>query len=297
MDTNIFTEDFWISHWTNQWNNGKHGKATKKDDTYKVHKGFSTPEYWDKASISYNTKNEEIASRKMDKTIEILKANKLIFDNCSVLEIGCGTGLLARELAKNNCYVTAIDFSKGMIERCQKDLPKRLENKIKFYHKDWTKVDLTQMKWEKQFDLVTAFMSPATSTPQSFYKMIQTSKNGCAIKGWAKRKHDILDALWEKIMDRPLKDKPQNFLFKLNLLFSMGYFPELTFDKIKWEEEISIEKEFQNQFAFFKKVSDKNDSELEKIIKTYLKSIAIDDLIIKKHEGLTATAFWHLRPY
>ena len=297
MDNNIFTEDFWINHWTDQFNDDKYRNKNNTDDTYKVHKGFSTPEYWDNASLSYNTKNEETASRKTKKTIQILKANKLIFDNCSVLEIGCGTGFLARALAQNNCHVTAIDFSKGMLERCKNDMPKDLENKIIYLNKDWNKLDLTDLKWKKKFDLVVAFMSPATSTPKSFYKMMAASKQGCAIKGWAKkRKHDILDVLWEIIMDRPLNDKPQNFLFKLNLLFSMGYFPELTFDKINWEEEISIEEEFQNQFTFFKKASDKDDAELEKTIKTYLKTIAKDDLIVKRHEGLTATAFWHLRP-
>ena len=301
MDKNIFTEEFWTNHWINQFSDEKsgqkHGKKESQDDTYKVHKGFSTPEYWDNASLSYNTKNKELSSRKIKKTIEILKANQLIFDNCTVLEIGCGTGFLARELARNNCHVTALDFSKGMIERCKKDMSIELEDRINYLHKDWNKLDLTQMKWINKFDLVVAFMSPATSTPQSFSKMMRASKHGCAIKGWAKkRKHDILDALWNIIMDRPLNDKPQNFLFKLNLLFSMGYFPELTFDKIKWKEEISIEKEFQNQFTFFKKASNKDDVELEKIIKTFLKTIATDNLIIKKHEGLTATAFWHLKP-
>ncbi|MCP3954263.1 MAG: class I SAM-dependent methyltransferase [Desulfobacterales bacterium] len=294
---NIFTEDFWTDHWINQFNENKSDKTKNSDDTFKVHKGFSTPEYWDNASSSYNTKNKETSSRKVKKTIEILKANKLIFDNCKVLEIGCGTGFLARELALNNCHVTALDFSKGMLERCKNEMPKNLKDQIDYLHKDWKDIDLKEMQWTKKFDLVIAFMSPATSTPESFNKMMGASGHGCAIKGWAKkRKHDILDSLWEIIMDRPLNDKPQNFLFKLNLLFSMGYFPELTFDKIYWEEEVSIKKELQNQLIFFKKASGKDDAELEKIIKTYLKTIAKDGLIQKKHEGLTATAFWHLKP-
>jgi len=293
MDKNIFTEDFW----TEQWNNVKQSKDTKNNDTYKVHKGFATPEYWDKASLSYDTKNEEIASRKINKIIKLLQSNNLIFENCSVLEIGCGTGLLARELARNKCHVTALDFSQGMIDRCKRNLPDELKDRIVFMHEDWNKIDLEEFKWEKRFDLVAAFMSPAISTPESFFKMMETSKNGCVIKGWAtKRKHDILDGLWGKIMAHPLEDKPQNFLYKLNLLFSMGYFPELTFDKVQWGEETTVEEEFQNQFAFFNKISNIDNDKLKKIIRAYLTTIAKNDVLIKNHKGLTATAFWHLKP-
>ncbi len=288
MNENIFTENFWLEKWENL--------AGTKDDTLNVHKGFATAEYWDKASLSYNTRKKEITDKKTDKIIKLLKSNKLIFNNCKVLDIGCGTGLLSRELAKNRCMVTAMDFSKGMIKRCNNELPENLKNKIDYLQGDWNQLDLKEMKWEKYFDLVVAFMSPATSTPASFFKMMKTTKNGCAIKGWATRKHELLDSLWNAVMGTPLEDKPQNILYKLNLLFSMGYFPEITFDKIKWEETISVENELKTQFAFFQKISTKSDSELKKAIKKHLESVAKNGLIQKKHEGLTATALWHIRP-
>jgi SAM-dependent methyltransferase len=291
MNHNIFNENFWV----NQWDSIKQNTNKKTDDTYKIHTGFSTTEYWDNASITYNTQNNELASRKTDKIIKLLKKNKLIFKNCNILEIGCGTGLMAKEFAKNNCNVTAIDFSKGMIKRCLADIPENIEYRVKFLHLDWNKINLKQKKWQKKFDLVAAFMSPAISTPESFYKMIKASRRGCIIKGWAKKqKHDILDSLWKILMNRPLEDKPQNFLFKLNLLFSMGYFPELTFDKIEWEETIELKKELQTQLTFFRKISDKDDKELTKIITDYLKTIEKNNLIYKKHKGLTATAYWEI---
>jgi hypothetical protein len=77
MNNTIFTEKFWI----NQWNNLKPKENIKTDDTYKVHKGFSTPEYWDTASLSYNTKNEKKSSRKINKTIMIFETISLYQDN------------------------------------------------------------------------------------------------------------------------------------------------------------------------------------------------------------------------
>jgi len=95
-------------------------------------------------------------------------------------------------------------------------------------------------------------------------------------------------------MGTPLEDKPQSILYKLNLLFSMGIFPEITFDKIKWEQDVTIKDEFDKQMAFFQKVSQKANTELETIIRPYLESVSKNNRIIRKHNGLTATAIWKM---
>ena len=138
-------------------------------------------------------------------------------------------------------------------------------------------------------------MSPGVATPQAFFKMMQCSKKGCAIRGWAaKRNHPILADLWKKIMGIPLEDKPQSILYKINLLFSMGFFPEITFDTIEWDQTTTVEEEFHRQMAFFKRVSKTNTARLEKIIHPYLESISTDNYIIRSHKGLTATAAWQM---
>jgi len=58
---NIFNKDFWINEWEND----------TKDDTYHVHKGFSTCEYWDKAAATYDQNNKEIKNRRLEKTMAI----------------------------------------------------------------------------------------------------------------------------------------------------------------------------------------------------------------------------------
>ena len=95
-------------------------------------------------------------------------------------------------------------------------------------------------------------------------------------------------------MDTALEDKPQSILYKINLLFSLGFFPEITFDTIEWAQTASVKEEFGRQMAFFKKVSNKTDGELERIIHPYLESISKDDYIERKHKGLTATAIWNI---
>ncbi|CCK81474.1 class I SAM-dependent methyltransferase [Desulfobacula toluolica] len=281
---NIFNKKFWLTEW----------EKDKQTDTYNVHKGFSTPEYWDKAAQTYNQNKKEVRDRRLEKTLEFLERSGLLFKGMTVLEIGCGTGMLAIELAKQGAKVTALDFSQGMLSVFKQNIPNEIKEQITILHENWYKTDIAANGWEKKFDLVIAFMSPGVAGPDSFFKMMSCSKKGCAIRGWAaKRKHTILSDLWQKIMGIPLEDKPQSILYKINLLFSMGFFPEITFDTIEWEQTVSIKDEFDSQMAFFQKVSNKPEGELEEIIRRHLDTVSTpDNHIVRQHKGLTATAVW-----
>ncbi|MCP3942092.1 MAG: methyltransferase domain-containing protein [Desulfobacteraceae bacterium] len=283
----IFNQAFWINEW----------EKDKTSDTYAVHKGFSTSQYWDKASLNYDKSKKGVQDRRLGKTLGLLRQKGLLFEGMKVLEIGCGTGILAMALAKNGARVTALDFSRGMLDRFQRGLSKDLADKITLLSEDWHRVDIQKKGWEKQFDLVIAFMSPGVASAASFFKMLECSKNGCAIRGWAARRQNlILTDLWEKIMGGSLDDKPQSILFKINLLFSMGLFPDIVFDMVEWDQKIDLDEEFDNQMAFFSKVSDKPPAVLEKIIHEYLESISEQGVVSKKQKGLTATAVFSVNP-
>ncbi len=282
---NIFNKKFWINQWEDD----------KKKDASNLHRGFSTPEYWDNASTHYDKNKKEIKARRLGRIISAFKRNNLLFDNMKVLEIGCGTGMLAMELARLGARITALDFSRGMLERFQEDMTSDIENRITIFHEDWHKTDVKKRNWENEFDLVIAFMSPGVATPESFFKMMSCSRKGCAMQGWAAKKpHPILSDLWKMIKKTPLEDKPQSILYKINLLFSMGYFPEISFHTIEWEQKSAVEEELEKQTVFFKKMSKKSEEELENIIRPYLESIADENIIFRKHHGLTAMAIWKI---
>jgi SAM-dependent methyltransferase len=283
----IFNKDFWLREWAKD----------KQSNNYTVHRGYYTADYWNRTAASYDRNKNEINSRRLEKTLELFKRHHLLFPGMKVLDIGCGTGTLAVGLAKEGAHVTAVDFSSGMLDQFQKTLTPDIEDKITLLCKDFHDIILEERGWEKGFDLVIAFMSPGVNTPEAFFKMMRASRQGCAVRGWAlKKNHPILVSLWEKIMGTKLEDKPQSILFKVNLLFSMGIFPEITFDTIEWDQDTSTEEEFENCMSFFKKATAKPEAELARIIRPYLDSAAEYGRIKRSHKGLTATMVWqHIR--
>ena len=284
----MFTEQFWMDAWVND-------SAGK--DTLAVHKGYSTAQFWDNASVTYNTNKDEIKSRRTTRTLASLREKGLLFEGMRVLDIGCGTGMMALALAQEGALVTAIDFSSGMLDRFKADIPKDLNHPITLVREDWHQVDIQQKGWEKAFDLVVAFMSPAVATPQAFLKMIQCAAKGCAIRGWAARRQpEVLKDLWEMIMNRPLDDKPQSILYKINLLSSMGMYPDVYFDVVEWDQIVPVETEAEHQVSFFTKVPGTSDREIRPMIYSYLQIRAGEGQIRKKQKGLTATAVFLVDP-
>lgn len=282
--TDVFLQDFWIDKW----------KKDIKSDVFNVHKGYATSSYWDKASETYN-KEKKKKDLRYKKLISLLEAHALLFENMKVLDIGCGPGNYAIKLAEKKIKVTALDFSEPMLKRLETNTSLTLKKNIKIVCSDWHKINIIKKGWEKKFDLVLALMSPGVSTPEAFFKMMRCAKKACAISGWAARQnHPVLSALWKKIMKTPLNDKPQSIFYKINLLFCLGFYPDIAFDKVKWTKKVSLKQEFESQMAFFTKVSKKSSKNLEKIIYDYLITISKKNNIFIKRSGVTATAVWRI---
>jgi SAM-dependent methyltransferase len=281
----VFSKEFWMDRWNN----------IDKQDSTEVHRGFSSPEFWDRASISYDRGTQELASRKTDRAMEMFERSGLCLDGMEILDIGCGTGTLAMDLARRGARVTAVDFSKGMLDRFRESMPIDLDDRIEILCMDWGNADIRALGWHRRFDLTIAFMSPAISTPEALERMMDTSKNACAMRGWAARRtHPILDELWAEIMGTPLDDKPQTLMIKFNLLVAMGFLPELSWDTISWENAVTIDEEFDTRLAFFQRVSDRPEKELKQIIRSHLESIAENNTIKKGQTGITGTLVWKL---
>lgn len=87
---------------------------------------------------------------------EFLKQNINLGEDCKILEIGCGTGMLWKSLLENHPPIKQIvlsDFSDGMLENSKENL----KEKSNEYDIQYKKIDATSIPFENNtFDIVIA---------------------------------------------------------------------------------------------------------------------------------------------
>ncbi|MFW5767414.1 MAG: class I SAM-dependent methyltransferase [Bacteroidales bacterium] len=86
--------------------------------------------YWDRRAGVYDKKNAYGKSRIYAKCIDLIRQS--IDKGCSVVDLGCGTGLVTYSLADIAASITAIDSSEGMISMARAKKRKGLHEHITF---------------------------------------------------------------------------------------------------------------------------------------------------------------------
>lgn len=96
----------------------------------------------------YNSSSYSCAKERIKTALNVIKG-----DNLGILDIGCGDGTFAAELSKLGHKVTAIDFSKEMIEMANKKaLQTGQISNINFIN-----TSIEDFTAQEKFDVITAF--------------------------------------------------------------------------------------------------------------------------------------------
>ena len=190
---------------------------------------------WDKKAKQYGRFSKNLTSFQQNIFTKIAQRG-LSFQEKSILDIGCGTGVYTLHLALLANKITALDFSQEMLDILAIDAKmQNLENKITFTCKDWQTYDK-----DARFDIIFSSMSPAFKNDEDFEKMHNSAKESCIYLGWGgKRESELLDAVFKAhhltLNAPPGSDKLKLWLEKKKIAYICEYIED------EWLAQKSIE--------------------------------------------------------
>ena len=198
------------------------------------------------------------------------------FMDKNIIDIGCGNGRFALELASEARSILGIDVSPAMLEILEKDSISMGFNNIKTEACQWEDYNLTN-----QFDIAFASMTPALNNKEGFKKALNCSNEGLCYIGWGRtRKSEFLE---EILREHNLKlDLPVGLPNVLLWLNELGYKkPPYKFVQSNLNYKSSIENAIED-IIFTIKVHD-GDPNLE-LIKEYVSKKSSNQAVIYNQE-------------
>jgi 2-polyprenyl-3-methyl-5-hydroxy-6-metoxy-1,4-benzoquinol methylase len=129
--------------------------------------------FWDKSAYKFDQegrKDEQTYNKIIDSTKKYLKSNDI------VLDFGCGTGLVANEIANNVNLIHAIDISSKMIE-----IAKNKSDSRKIQNIDYRHLTIFDERFKRgSFDVILAFyvLHLLDDTPKTIQRIYDLLKPG-----------------------------------------------------------------------------------------------------------------------
>lgn len=201
-------------------------------------------EFWDRRADSFNQHKDSGGSKlHRGELMANLASRCHLQPDSLVLDIGCGSGHNALILAGLVRRVEAFDLSPRMIELARMNAARENRgDQVNFRVLNLAAADLAGLGWERRFDLVLASRTPAICDRPSLEKMMAAAKGCCLIITFADIRSGLKDHL-KQFLNRGSETMwaGRSFYCAFNLLWLMGYFPEISYLDHTWESELNLE--------------------------------------------------------
>lgn len=148
---------------------------------------------WDKKAKTY-ARYQNTLNTIQKQTFEYLQNLKISFQDKSIIDIGCGTGVWTLHLAKEAKEILALDSANVMLEILQEDATTHTISNVKTLNLDFESFYKNN---NTKFDLAFLSMSPALQNEKD-YKAFLSLASKKVYLGWAsRRKSSFLDPIFE----------------------------------------------------------------------------------------------------
>lgn len=246
-----------------------------------------TVEFWDFRAEDYNlSSSTDDAQLKRTEKVQSLLDKGIISAESRVLDIGCGSGQFAVELAKKTKKVVGLDFSEKMLSYASQNAAAAgLKNTV-FIHTDWD-----SFLSAEPFDLVIASMSPAIHKPDHLYKMIDCSRGYCYLSSFVERHSSLKEELY-RLTDQSYVRQFNKLNYIFNLLWTKAMFPELTYETGIHKRVFPLAKAKE---IYARELSVLENPDQSSRIVQYLEEIAENEVIIESLKQRKGELIWNCR--
>lgn len=250
-------------------------------------------DFWDRRAPSFNDHVRRDASREHRRHLVGHMARKAqLGPSGAVLDIGCGPGSHALEIASLAGSVEGFDLAPKMVELAKENAARDGCANAHFQVLDWAKADIDSLGWRKKFQLVLASRTPAVNDRAALEKMIAASCGYCCMISQVDTRHSVRDRLktlvdWDAHKERISR----SFYCAFNLLWLMGYYPEVEYMDRAWESDSSLEEAELMYLRFFESMGPLSEQQRESLTRA-LTEISRDGRVHESVQSKVAIMFW-----
>ncbi len=272
-----------LEFWNKAWQQARENSLLK---TTQEVKPLSWNEFYNKVSDIWLDMHG--SRRSIGKSVTALfTAEGIVGEGSSVLDLGCGSGMLSIPMAENGINVTALDQSEGMLAALESEARRRSLGNIDIHLSSWT-----EYPHFRKHDLVIAAFFPPALDPQGLQCLEKWTKGYCSLVLRAgEDTFAIRRELWQKIMEKPLPSRDYQIPCLLNYLLASGRKPNLKY--ISWPESLSLPLEsviryYKSYFAIFLP----KDAAVEKTIRKVLENMTYEGKVEASGRVNIAIIWW-----
>lgn len=233
-------EDFWRQAW----------EQTRKSSPQvrrKIREEKEAIEFWNHMAPKYGQHHAGKGQERIEKVICSLEESGMLTPEAEVLDVGCGPGTYALPFTGRCKSVTALDGAREMCRILKEKVAEAGLSNVKVLQHMWEDVDLEKEGLLNRFDLVFASMTPAVSDYETFLKLNQASRKYCCLISWAGGSfNEARRDLWELLFYEKDESRGHHTFYQINLLFSMGYYPTISYFDSYWVNEETVEEAIES---------------------------------------------------
>jgi SAM-dependent methyltransferase len=246
-------------------------------------------EFWNRRARSYDAHSCE-GGEDLRALMAAVAAKAGLNADSLVLDIGCGPGWPALQLAPLAARLEGFDISPGMIERARLNTA-GLDN-VNFQVLDWAAADLRRLGWEKKFHLVMASKTPAVNDRAALEKMMSASRGSCCFIAKVDIRHSVIDQLKPLLgWDAETARSRHSLFCVFNLLWLMGYCPEVEYFDRAWASDTSLEEALLMYTNYFEMALPLTP-EQKKALADKLDGLSRGGQVHEEVESKSAMLFW-----